>query len=84
MNGYIEAFEVIDTGTTDGEVFVTARMEISDSQIMATVDRYAGIGLGIESTSKVDGSGIRATLQAANAERTRRSNQLYVASKLFD
>ena len=83
MNGYIESFDVLESAPIGDQHFIRARLKISPVQIKNTVERFSGIGLGIENTAAIQSDGIAAALRAAQAEFDRRKNQLFVASKLY-
>ena len=83
MNGYIESFDVLESTLIGDQHFIRARLKISPVQIRNTVERFSGIGLGIENTAAIQSDGIASALRAAQAEFDRRKNQLFVASKLY-
>ena len=84
MNGYIEKFDVLESVKKGDEYFVRATLKISDTEIKATVDRFTGIGVGIENTSSVDSDAFQSSIESAYAEMDRRTNQIFVARKLYE
>ena len=84
MNGYIEKFDVLESVKKGDEHLIRATLKISDSEIKATVDRFTGIGVGIENTSYVDSGEFQSSIESAYAEMDRRTNQIFVARKLYE
>lgn len=94
MNAQVDRFTVTNVSAVGDEIYVQAELEITDSAIKATVDRYKDIGLGIQSRDAQQSAASASDVQAAFAkafdqikekedERRRHTANLPVARELY-
>lgn len=96
MNAQVDRFTVTNVSAVGDEIYVQAELEITDSAIKATVDRYKDIGLGIQSrdaqqsVAVAGASDVQAgfanafdQIDAKKAETIRNTKKLPVARELY-
>ena len=67
MNAQVDRFTVTNVSAVGDEIYVQAELEITDSAIKATVDRYRDIGVGIQSRDAQQSSDRASDVQAGFA-----------------
>ena len=94
MNAQVDRFTVTNISAVGDEIYVQAELEITDSAIKATVDRYKDIGLGIQSRDAQQSSDRASDVQAGfanafdqidakEAETIRNTKKLPIARELY-